>query len=233
MRSQLIEALEHVAADKAIKALVLTGAGKGFCAGGDISGMERAHERPGRRNRLQRLAPPAARHHTQSLLHTMPKPTIAAVNGAASGLGADLALACDFIIACECASFAWSYIAARDDPGRRRHVLPAAPRRSGEGQGADLHRPQGRCRRGALARHRRPQGSRLTLLADAQAWAAELGKGSATALALTKRSWTRASSSRVEDVFAQGSQAQGSATRAPSTASRSMAFLKPRRQHDK
>jgi enoyl-CoA hydratase/carnithine racemase len=41
MRSEFIEALERVAADKAIKALVLTGAGKGFCAGGDISGMQR------------------------------------------------------------------------------------------------------------------------------------------------------------------------------------------------
>jgi enoyl-CoA hydratase/carnithine racemase len=49
-------------------------------------------------------------HYAQSLLHTMPKPTIAAVNGAASGQGADTALACDFIIASELASFTWSYI---------------------------------------------------------------------------------------------------------------------------
>ncbi|KEH11627.1 hypothetical protein GY15_27145 [Delftia sp. 670] len=49
-------------------------------------------------------------HHVQALLHTMPKPVIAAVNGAASGLGADTALACDFVIASEWASFAWSYV---------------------------------------------------------------------------------------------------------------------------
>jgi len=42
MRTEFIHALELVAADKAIKALVLTGAGKGFCAGGDISGMQNA-----------------------------------------------------------------------------------------------------------------------------------------------------------------------------------------------
>ena len=46
MRIEFIAALEHVAADKAIKALVLTGAGKGFCAGGDISGMERRMSAP-------------------------------------------------------------------------------------------------------------------------------------------------------------------------------------------
>ena len=91
-------------------ALVLTGAGKGFCAGGDIAGMERRMNAPAGEvgfngwHRQQRV------HHTQSLLHTMPKPAIAAVNGAASGLGADTALACDFIIASEWASFTWSYI---------------------------------------------------------------------------------------------------------------------------
>ena len=87
MRSQFIEVLENVAADKAIRALVLTGAGKGFCAGGDIAGMERRMNAPPGEiafngwHRQQRV------HHTQALLHTMPKPTLAAVNGAASGLG--------------------------------------------------------------------------------------------------------------------------------------------------
>jgi enoyl-CoA hydratase/carnithine racemase len=110
MRTEFTDALESVAADKAIRALVLTGAGKGFSAGGDIAGMERRMQAPTGEiafngwHRQQRV------HHTQSLLHTLPKPTIAAVNGAAAGLGADTALACDFIIASEWASFSWSYI---------------------------------------------------------------------------------------------------------------------------
>src|SRR3954466_2486732 len=89
MRTEFIDALEHVAADKAIRALVLTGAGKGFCAGGDIAGMEKRMNAPAGEvafngwHRQQRV------HRTQSLLHTMPKPVVAAVNGAASGLGAD------------------------------------------------------------------------------------------------------------------------------------------------
>ena len=83
MRSEFIHALEQVAADRAIRALVLTGAGKGFCAGGDIAGMEKRMNAPAGEiafngwHRQQRV------HHTQTLLHTMPKPVIAAVNGAA------------------------------------------------------------------------------------------------------------------------------------------------------
>ena len=193
MRSEFIDALEHVAADKAIRALVLTGAGKGFCAGGDIAGMEKRMKAPAGEvgfngwHRQQRV------HHTQSLLHTMPKPTIAAVNGAASGLGADTALACDFIIASEWASFTWSYI--------HRGIVPDGggmyflPRRVGlaEGQGADLHRPQGRRGRGARARHRGSKDRADALLADAQAWAAELSKGSARRSRSPRRSSTRAS----------------------------------------
>src|SRR5215218_586427 len=110
MRTEFIHALERVAADKAIRALVLTGAGKGFCAGGDIAGMERRMKAPAGEVGFNGWCRQQRVHHTQSLLHTMPKPTIAAVNGAASGLGADTALACDFIIASDAASFTWSYI---------------------------------------------------------------------------------------------------------------------------
>ena len=66
MRAELIALLDRIGRDDAIRALVLTGKGKGFCAGGDITGMQRADERAARRGRLQRLAPPAAhapRHH--------------------------------------------------------------------------------------------------------------------------------------------------------------------------
>ena len=179
MRTEFIHALEHVAADKSIKALVLTGAGKGFCAGGDISGMERRMNAPTGEigfngwHRQQRV------HHTQALLHTMPKPVIAAVNGAASGLGADTALACDFIIASEWASFTWSYI--------HRGIIPDGggmyflPRRVGlarakelifTGRKVDVDEALSL---GIVDR----KSSAATLVADAQAWAAELGKGSA------------------------------------------------------
>lgn len=209
MRSQFIEVLERVAADKAIRALVLTGAGKGFCAGGDIAGMERRMNAPTGEigfngwHRQQRV------HHTQVLLHTMPKPTIAAVNGAASGLGADTALACDFIIASQWASFTWSYI--------NRGIIPDGggmyflPRRVGlvkakelifTGRKVDVDEALAL---GIVDR----KTSADTLVADAQAWAGELSRGSATALALGKTILNQTFELSAQQVFAQGSQAQG------------------------
>lgn len=209
MRTEFIHALERVAADKAIRALVLTGAGKGFCAGGDIAGMEKRMNAPTGEiafngwHRQQRV------HHTQSLLHTMPKPVIAAVNGAASGLGADTALACDFIIASEWASFTWSYIhrgIVPDGGGMyflpRRVGLPKAKELIFTGRKLDVDE--------ALALgivDRKTSADRL--LADAQAWAAELSQGSATALALTKTILNQSFELPAQQVFAQGSQAQG------------------------
>jgi enoyl-CoA hydratase/carnithine racemase len=209
MRSEFIEALELVSADKAIKALVLTGAGKGFCAGGDIAGMEKRMNAPAGDvgfngwHRQQRV------HHTQALLHTMPKPVIAAVNGAASGLGADTALACDFIIASEWASFTWSYI--------HRGIIPDGggmyflPRRVGLPKAKELiftGRPVKVDEALALGIVDR-QTSADSLLADAKAWAAELSQGSATALALTKTILNQSFEMSAQQVFAQGSQAQG------------------------
>jgi enoyl-CoA hydratase/carnithine racemase len=209
MRTEFIEALERVAADKSIKALVLTGAGKGFCAGGDISGMEKRMNAPAGEvgfngwHRQQRV------HHTQALLHTMPKPVVAAVNGAASGLGADTALACDFIIASESASFTWSYI--------HRGIVPDGggmyflPRRVGLARAKELIFTGRKVdvdealTLGIVDRKTAGQ----TLVADAQAWASELGQASATALALTKTILNQSFELSAHDVFAQGSQAQG------------------------
>jgi len=209
MRTEFIHALERVAADKTIRALVLTGAGKGFCAGGDITGMEKRMSAPTGEvafngwHRQQRV------HHTQALLHTMPKPVIAAVNGAASGLGADTALACDFIIGSEWASFSWSYIQrgiVPDGGGMyflpRRVGLPKAKELIFTGRKVEVDE--------ALAlgiADRKSDAGRL--LADAQAWARELSQGSATALALGKTILNQSFELSAQQVFAQGSQAQG------------------------
>jgi enoyl-CoA hydratase/carnithine racemase len=209
MRAQFIAALEQVTADKAIRALVLTGNGKGFCAGGDVAGMEKRMQAPPGEvgfngwHRQQRV------HYTQSLLHTMPKPTIAAVNGAASGLGADTALACDFIIASDAASFTWSYInrgIVPDGGGMyflpRRVGLPKAKELIFTGRKVDADEA---LRLGIVDR----KSTAATLLTDAQAWAAELSKGSATALALGKTILNQTFELSAHDIFAQGSQAQG------------------------
>jgi enoyl-CoA hydratase/carnithine racemase len=209
MRSEFIHALEHVSDDKSIRALVLTGAGKGFCAGGDISGMERRMSAPTGEvafngwHRQQRV------HHTQSLLHTMPKPVVAAVNGAASGLGADTALACDFVICNEWASFSWSYI--------HRGIIPDGggmyflPRRVGLSKAKELifsGRKVDADEALAMGLVDR-KTSAATLVVDAQTWAAEMSKGSATALALGKTILNQSFELSAQQVFSQGSQAQG------------------------
>lgn len=209
MRTEFIHALEIVAADRSIKALVLTGAGKGFCAGGDISGMQRRMDAPAGEvgfngwHRQQRV------HHTQNLLHTMPKPVIAAVNGAASGLGADTALACDFVIASEWASFTWSYVLRGIIPdGGGMYFLP---RRVGLAKAKELIftgrqvKVDEALALGIVDRKTRAE----SLLADAQAWAVELSQASSTALALAKGILNQSFELSAHDVFAQGSQAQG------------------------
>jgi enoyl-CoA hydratase/carnithine racemase len=209
MRNELVTALESIAADKAVRALVLTGAGKGFCAGGDISGMEQRLHAPSGEigftgwHRQQRV------HHAQALLHTMPKPTIAAVNGAAAGLGADTALACDFIIASPWASFTWSYILRGLIPdGGGMYFLP---RRVGLAKAKELIFSGRKIEvdealaLGIVDR----KASADTLLAAAQAWASELSRGSMTALALSKTILNQSLESSAEQIFMQGSQAQG------------------------
>ena len=209
MRSELIAALEQAAADKAIRALVLTGRGKGFCAGGDLAGMERRMTAPAGEVAFNGWSRQQRVHYCVALLHTMPKPTIAAVNGAASGLGADTAMACDFVMASPAASFTWSYInrgLIPDGGGMyflpRRVGLPRAKELIFSGRKVDAEEA---VRLGIADR----MSAADTLLADAQAWAGELSRGSATALALGKTILNQTFELSAEQVFAQGSQAQG------------------------
>ena len=186
MRTEFIAALERVASDKAIRALVITGNGKGFCAGGDIWAWRNAC-RP-RKARLPSTAGSGSSVYTipRRCCTPCPRPTIAAVNGAASGLGADTALACDFIVASENASFTWSYInrgIIPDGGGMyflpRRVGLPKAKELIFSGRKVDASEA---LQIGIADRVESADG----LLAAAQAWAAELSKGSSTALALGK-----------------------------------------------
>lgn len=209
MRGELIHALESVAQDRAVKALVLTGAGKGFCAGGDISGMQRRMDAPVGEVAFNGWSRQQRVHHAVSLLFRMPKPTIAAVNGAAAGLGADTALSCDFIVASDSASFTWSYIARGLIPdGGGMYFLP---RRVGLARSKELIYSGRKVAAEeaftlGIADRLVPAGEELK---EAQAWAAELAQGSATALALSKSILDQSSELTADQIFAMGSQAQG------------------------
>jgi 2-(1,2-epoxy-1,2-dihydrophenyl)acetyl-CoA isomerase len=108
MLDALLEALPRLANDPSVGVVVLTGAGRGFCAGGDVKAMAEGREFPGEtlEERAQGL-----RHamETSRWLHEMPKPTIAMVRGAAAGAGLSLALACDLRVASESAKFGTAF----------------------------------------------------------------------------------------------------------------------------
>jgi 2-(1,2-epoxy-1,2-dihydrophenyl)acetyl-CoA isomerase len=99
---ELTHALDDVAADPAVRAIVLTGAGRAFCAGGDVKRMAADETPPSEAEAIANLR---ARMEVSRLLHELPKPTIAMVNGAAAGAGLSIALACDLRFAGESARF--------------------------------------------------------------------------------------------------------------------------------
>ena len=208
MRAELIAALDQVSRDPEIKALVLTGNGKAFCAGGDIRSMQRRAQAPAGEIAFNGWSRQQRTHQAVAMLHALPKPTIAAVNGAATGLGADLAMCCDFVVVSETASMAWTYVLRGLIPdGGGMYFLP---RRVGLTlakelifTGRKVDAPEA-LKLGIASRVSPPD----TLLAEAQAWASELGKGSGAALALAKSILDKSFELSAEEVFAQGSQAQ-------------------------
>jgi 2-(1,2-epoxy-1,2-dihydrophenyl)acetyl-CoA isomerase len=100
--SGLLDNLRKATTDDSVGAVVLTGAGRGFCAGGDIGRMRERNEKapddhPGSLD--QRIAGLRRSEEVSLLLHEIPKVTIAAVNGPAAGAGFSICLACDIRIA--------------------------------------------------------------------------------------------------------------------------------------
>ncbi len=119
MHRELWAALDRIEADRSIRALVITGAGRGFCAGADLSEFDLE---PG--PDLVRRADPGpvieqAFNPTVRKLQALRVPTVAAVNGVAAGAGASLAMTCDLAVAAPTASFiqAFSKIGLIPDAG--------------------------------------------------------------------------------------------------------------------
>lgn len=102
MHASLREALDRVRADASVRVLSLTGAGRGFCAGQDLSDRAVA---PG--GTPVDLGASIERNYQPLILglRAMPMPVVCAVNGVAAGAGANIALACDLVIAAKSASF--------------------------------------------------------------------------------------------------------------------------------
>jgi len=108
MLDALLEALPRLAEDTSVGVVVVTGAGRGFCAGGDVKAMAEGREFGGDtlEDKAQQLR---SKMEVSRWLHEMPKPTIAMVRGAAAGAGLSLALACDLRVASDTARFATAF----------------------------------------------------------------------------------------------------------------------------
>jgi 2-(1,2-epoxy-1,2-dihydrophenyl)acetyl-CoA isomerase len=107
MRRDLAQALEQAASDRGVRVVVVTGEGRGFCAGADVAYMAELMERQDV-DEFTRLL--GAGRRVVTAIRQMTKPVIASINGVAYGAGFNLALACDIRIAGESATFSQSFV---------------------------------------------------------------------------------------------------------------------------
>ena len=181
MKVELLAALRHVERDAAVRAVVLTGAGRAFCAGQDL------------RERLKPDAAPLGvelRERYNPIIRAMralPKPIVGAINGVAAGAGASLAMACDLRLASEAASFALAFgrVGLVPDSGATWFL----PRLVGEAKAAEIALLGDSV--SAVDAERFGLVGRVVpaaqLATEARAIAARLAAGAPRAIALTKR----------------------------------------------
>ncbi|BBC34151.1 Enoyl-CoA hydratase/isomerase family protein [Streptomyces graminofaciens] len=184
-RERLIHLLSEASADPAVRAVVITATGRGFCAGADLRGASAAvGERiPGDVSRVIRLG---AQRLIAAVLDCE-KPVIAAVNGTAAGIGAHLAFACDLVLATEQARFIEVFVRRGLVPdGGGAYLLPRliGPQRAKELMffGDALTAPDAE-RLGLVNRVLPAEDLEKT----ARAWAERLAAGPTRTLALTKQ----------------------------------------------
>ncbi|MGC4905355.1 enoyl-CoA hydratase/isomerase family protein [Streptomyces cyaneofuscatus] len=184
-RERVIALLADASADPAVRAVVLTATGRGFCAGADLRGApDRTRERvPGDVARTIRLG---AQRLIAAVLDCE-KPVIAAVNGTAAGIGAHLAFACDLVLAADTARFIEVFVRRGLVPdGGGAYLLPrlVGPQRAKELMFFGDALTAADAERMGLVNRAVPESELAGLVA---AWAGRLACGPTRAIALTKQ----------------------------------------------
>jgi len=199
----LREALERIAADRTVRAVILTGAGRAFCAGQDLAEREQPDAAPLDEELRERYNP------IIRALRSMGQPVIAAVNGVAAGAGASLAFACDLRIASADARFvlAFGKIGLVPDSGATWFLprLVGSTRAAelalvGDPVGADQALRLGLVSRVVTAEE---------LMPEARTLADRIAAGAPLALALTKLALDRSWSIGLEEALEDEAKLQG------------------------
>ena len=185
MRERLLAALERVAVDDAARVVMLTGAGRAFCSGGDMKEMNERHAAGKTVRRATEVVP--LRDGILLRMQTLPKPVIAAVNGVAAGAGMNLALGCDLRIASDKAAFGQVFVKRGLHPDWGGAFF--LPRLVGLAKALELILtgemvPAGEALRLGLVNRVVPDAE---FAAEARAWAEQIAEGPPIAMRLAKR----------------------------------------------
>jgi 2-(1,2-epoxy-1,2-dihydrophenyl)acetyl-CoA isomerase len=182
MHAALARALDRIEADRGVRAVLLTGAGRAFCAGQDLGERAMGGEAVDLGETLERLYNPLI-----TRLVALDRPVVAAVNGVAAGAGANLALACDLVLAARSASFiqAFARIGLVPDSGGTWHLPHLAGTARALGMALTAEPVSAEQAEGWGLIWRVVDDERL--LPEARALAERLAAGPTLALGLTKR----------------------------------------------
>jgi 2-(1,2-epoxy-1,2-dihydrophenyl)acetyl-CoA isomerase len=223
LKLELARVLRAIRDDRSIRAVLITGAGSAFSAGGDVKELDVARSALASRDRMQRLL-----HDVFIPLARLELPTVAAVNGPAFGAGLSLALACDIVIASDQAVFscAFSRMGLIPDCGALwflpRVLGPATAKEllfTARRFGPDEARELGLVQRVVPA---------SDLHAAARELAVSLARGPTATLRMTKRLLEQSATSTLDEVAELESYAQGVAMSSPEHAEALAAFRERR-----
>jgi 2-(1,2-epoxy-1,2-dihydrophenyl)acetyl-CoA isomerase len=224
MHFALRAGFQRAADDATVRAVMLTGVGRGFCAGADLGDRDPRKERPDLAAIIERLYNPTLR-----LIRSIDKPIVCAVNGVAAGAGANIALACDIVLAARSAKFIQAFA--------KIGLIPDA------GGSWSLARILGEPRAKALALLAEPLDADTAaawgliwkavddsaLLGEAEGIARRLAAGPTRGLGLTKRAIQAAATNSLDAQLDLERDLQGQAGRTDDYAEGVVAFLDKRK----